>query len=243
MNHEHSTPTSYSHEWRLSGVPPLLTFLPTPILNLFPLLSPEGNFKLHSYLKSRGISQAIYTRFGVRFNEWDELVFPYTSILNNVIGIVFRNVDTKKISGLKVPALVEDGIGLPKKARMGAWYGLNLINFAQPLLIVESEICAMFAYQCGFTNVISPGGMGPTKAQIKSIPNKTIFLGYDSDAAGRSGMEQTTNRLLKRDLNRTIYYIDWNRQGKGKDPSDLKTKENFWNCVNATQGATHVKVI
>jgi DNA primase len=240
MNHTHHSPTEYSHEWRLSGVPPLLTFLPTPILTLFPLLSEHSNPKLDSYLKSRGISQATYTRFGVRFNEWDELVFPYTSILGNTIGIVFRNVDTKKISGLKVPALVEDGIELPKKARMGAWFGLLLIDITQPLIIVEAEICAMFAYQCGFTNVISPGGMGPTKAQIKAIPNKIIFLGYDADEAGRSGMEQTTNRLLKRDPNRTIYYIDWNRQGKGKDPSDLKIKENFWNCVNATQGATHV---
>jgi len=550
MNHLHHSPTAYSHEWRLSGVPPLLTFLPTPILNLFPLLSEHSNPKLDSYLKSRGILPKTYKRFGVRYNEWDELVFSYTSLVGRTIGVVFRNVDTKKISGLKIPALVEDGIELPKKARMGAWFGLHLIDISQPLLIVEGEcfpgdasvltpngwvelcdykgedvlqvnddmsasyvtpsayirkpykgemvireakgyyskttpehllvatdyngnLCkkpagshipqthhipravildgtginlsddqlrlsiaisadahiadrkgtgyhkprekryatmaftkqrkinrliqlldnlnivfylgnwkngytaiyfpipdwvpgrflphvwialstlrqkeiileelvlwdgsrvkgrnqtnycskykenvifvqtiahtygristltknknqwgewykvsilhnknsnsfqsihkreeifdgivycvtvpsgmilvkqndritvtgncdAMFAYQCGFTNVISPGGMGPTKAQIKSIPNKVIFLGYDADEAGRSGMEQTTNRLLKRDSNRIIYYIDWNRQGKGKDPSDLKTKENFWSCVYATQGSTHV---
>jgi hypothetical protein len=242
MNHLHHSPTAYSHEWRLSGVPPLLTFLPTPILNLFPLLSEDSNPKLHLYLKSRGIPQKVYRKFEVRFNEWDELVFPHTSVVGRTIGVVFRNVETKKISGLKIPSLVEDHIELPKKARMGAWFGLHLINFARPLLIVEAEMDAMFAYQCGFTNVISPGGMGPTKAQIKAIPNRVIYLGYDADEAGRSGMEQTTNRLLKRDPNRIIYYIDWNRQGKGKDPSDLKTKENFWNCVNATQGDLHVRV-
>jgi len=240
MNHTHYSPSLYSHEWRLAGVPPFLTFLPTPILNLFPLLSARSNPKLHSYLKGRGILETTYKRFGVRFNEWDELVFSHTSLVGRTIGIIFRNVETKKISGLKIPSLTEDGIELPKKARMGAWFGLNLLDIAQPLLIVEAEICAMFAYQCGFTNVISPGGMGPTKAQIKAIHNKTIFLGYDSDEAGRSGMEQTTNRLLKQDPDRIIYYIDWNRQGKGKDPTDLKTKENFWNCVNATQADNHV---
>jgi len=235
MNHTHYSPSLYSHEWRLAGVPPLLTFLPTPILDLFPLLSVRSNLKLHSYLSGRGILETTYKRFGVRFNEWDELVFPHTSLVGRTIGIIFRNVETKKISGLKIPSLTEDGIELPKKARMGAWFGLNLLDIAQPLLIVEAEICAMFAYQCGFTNVISPGGMGPTKAQIKAIPNKVIYLGFDSDEAGRSGMEQTTNRLLKQDSDRIIYYIDWNRQGKGKDPTDLKTKENFWNCVNATR--------
>ena len=228
MNHEHHSPTLYSHEWRLSGVPPLLTFLPTPILNLFPLLSLEGNFKLHSHLKSRGISQATYKRFGVRYNEWDELVFSYTSLVGRTIGVVFRNVDTKKISGLKIPALIEDGIELPKKARMGAWYGLNLINFAQPLLIVESEICAMFAYQCGFTNVISPGGMGPTKAQIRSIPNRNIYLGFDSDNPGKVGARQFRNRISNR---AEVLYADWGLVGR-KDPGEMKNIKEFKYVMN-----------
>lgn len=228
MNHEHHSPTAYTHEWRLSGVPPLLTFLPTPILNLFPLLSPESNPKLHSYLKSRGISQKVYTRFGVRYNEWDELVFPYTSIIGNTIGVVFRNIETKKISGLKIGPLTEDHIELPKKARMGAWFGLHLIDIAQSLLIVEGEIDAMFAYQCGFTNVISPGGMGPTKSQIGIIPNKVIYLGFDADEAGLHGMKQTTYRLGNQ---KRVWWVNWNVQGKGKDPGDLKTSYNFWNCL------------
>ena len=142
--------------------------------------------------------------------------------------MVFRNVDTKKISGLKIPALIEDGIELPKKARMGAWYGLNLINFAQPLLIVESEICAMFAYQCGFTNVISPGGMGPTKAQIRSIPNRNIYLGFDSDNPGKVGARQFRNRISNR---AEVLYADWGLVGR-KDPGEMKNIKEFKYVMN-----------
>lgn len=239
VNHTHYSPSNYNHEWRVAGSPPLLPFLPIPILELFPLLSEYGNPKLHRYLEGRGIPQSVYRRFGVRYTEWGELVFSFSNILSNVVGLVFRNVETKKISGLKIPTLSEDGIELPKKARLGAWFGLHLISIKAPLLIVEAEMDAMFSYQCGFKNVISPGGMGPTKAQIKAIPNKVIYLGFDSDEAGRSGMKQTTNRLLKAMPDRTIHYIDWNIQGKGKDPSDLKCAVNFWNCIKAAQGDLH----
>ena len=229
VNHTHYSPNSYSHDWRVAGSPPLLPFLPTPILKLFPLLNEYSNPKLHRYLEGRGVSQEVYQRFAVRFNEWGELVFSYTNLTANVVGLVFRNIETKKISGLKIPELSEDGIELPKKARMGAWFGLHLIDVKAPLLIVESEICAMFSYQCGFKNVISPGGMGPTKAQIKAVPNRNIYLAFDSDSAGRQGMEQTTNRIGK---TKRVWWVDWNLDGNTKDPSDLQNAVEFWTCMS-----------
>jgi DNA primase len=192
------------------------------------LLSEQSNPKLHAYLEGRSVCSETYKYFGVRYTEWGEIAFPFTSILGNTIGLVFRNVETKKISGLKIDPLTEDHIELPKKARRGAWFGLHLIDVKAPLLIVESEICAMFSYQCGFKNVISPGGMGPTKAQIKAVPNRNIYLGFDSDPAGRSGMERTTNRLGK---HKNVWWVDWNLNGNTKDPSDLQNAVEFWACI------------
>lgn len=112
----------------------ILDCVPPSIVEQFPPVSPDFP-ELHKYLESRGISEETYSRFNVRTGmEPSELGFCFTNILGNVIGMVFRDIYTKKINGLKV-----EGVDLPKKAKAGAFFGMHLVDIARPLLIVEGE--------------------------------------------------------------------------------------------------------
>jgi hypothetical protein len=227
-NHKHLTPSNYSDEWRVSPHPLALDFVPRAVVDLFPLLSCSSHPVLHKYLAGRGISEKTYQHFKVRFNEWDELVFIYTSILGTPLGMIFRNVVERKVSGLKLDCLESSGITLPKKAKKGAWFGFDKVNVVEPLLICEGEIDCMRTYEFGWYNTVSPGGMSCTKQQAKALYNKKIYIGFDSDAPGKQGTAQLI-KLLPKDTEKWV--VDWNVAG-AKDPGDLTNKEDFYQCIN-----------
>ena len=205
--------------WRLAPHPPILEFIPKSFVEDLPRLHP-GYPELHRYLWGRGISQLTYEHFNVRVNPClPELAFCFTNIHGNVVGVVFRNIYDKKISGLKI-----EGVDLPKKAKKGAWFGLHLVDVSKPLLVCEGEIDCMLAYEHGFKNVVSPGGMSLTKQQARAIYNREILVGFDSDKAGEFGWKQV-QRLWP---NKKLRKIDWTPY---KDVGEIKTIREFWNKI------------
>jgi len=211
-----------SEDWRLALRPILLDFIPKSIVWQFPLLNP-GYPELHRYLRNRGISPLTYERFGVRVNPGlSELAFIFTNIHGNPIGMVFRNIYDKKISGLKI-----EGVELPKKAKRGAWFGMHLIDVSKPLLVCEGEMDAMLAYEFGYTNVASPGGMSLTKQQARAIYNKEILVGFDSDKAGNYGWEQVKKLWPDKRLTK----INWS---PFKDVGEIKNSRDFWRIINGS---------
>lgn len=225
---EHRAPSNYSDEWRMSPHPLCLDFVPTAIVDLFPRVSEEAFPELDNYLRNRGISERAYKHFDVRASEWDELVFLFTSILGSVMGIVFRNIEDKRIRTLRLELLEAQGIKLPKKSKRGAWFGLHLVNVAQPLLIVEAELDCAKVWEWDYHNVVSPGGMSATKQQMKVLYNKKIFLGFDSDPAGKEG----TRLFLKNvDKSKEVWVVDWSLH-EAKDPGDIISSEDFYYCLN-----------
>jgi DNA primase len=181
---------------------------------------------LHNYLvRHRGISEASYRWFGTRTvpGEPHVLALPFTNLLGNVVGLALRNVITKQVRSLAV-----EGWDVPKKGKMGSWYGLSTLRPNSPILIVESELCAMKAHTFGFTNVIAPGGVGITKAQAKAIPSGSqVLLGLDSDVAGRENTPHFRKRLGR---GIRVRLVDWSPH---KDVGDIETREEFWDKINA----------
>ena len=196
-----------------------MLIIPEIILREFPLLTPEY-VEIHNYLASRGITQEAYKYFGIRVNPAEnELAFCYSNILGNTLGIVFRKITEKKIIGLSV-----EGVELPKRAKLGAWFGTHLVNVTAPLLIVESELDCLRCYEFGFKNVVSPGGAQVTKQQVKALYNQEVLLGFDSDAAGKHGNNKLKNMLKRGRI------INW---APYKDPGEINTREEFWSKINA----------
>ena len=224
----HHTPDNYTDDWRMAPHPLALDFVPTAIVNLFPRICPEKFPELDNYLRSRGISERTYKKFDVRASERGELVFLFTNLLNNVLGVVFRNISDKKIRGLKLELLELQGIQLPKKAKRGAWFGLHLIDITLPLLIVESELDVMKIHEWGHKNVVCPGGMSATKQQMKALYNKRLYVGFDSDKAGKEGMQLFLKNVNK---DKEVWIVDWSLKG-AKDPGDLTNSEDFYDCMN-----------
>lgn len=211
-------------DWRLLPVPTNLGFIPHPIVDQFPRLSPRHS--LHNYLlHHRGISEDSYRWFGIRTVPGDPhtLVFPYTNLLGNVVGLVLRNVITKEIRSLAL-----EGWDLPKKGKLGSWFGLERLSAGRDILVVESELDAMKAHTFGFTNVIAAGGAGITKAQGKAIfSGSCVFLGFDADKAGRDGI-LGFRRRVRRSVR--VWTIDWSPY---KDAGEIEEREKFWERVNA----------
>lgn len=142
---------SLTDDWRLLPSPMGMGFLPHPLVEHFPLLSSTvGGGTLHNYLTyHRGVSEASYKWFGVRTLREDPhvLVFPFTNLLGNVIGLVLRNVITKKIRSLAI-----NDWELPSKGKAGAWFGLGKLDVSKPALVVEGECFP------GDAQVLTPNG-------------------------------------------------------------------------------------
>ena len=217
---------SLTDDWRLLPIPADLGFIPRPIVEHFPLLSPRHS--LHNYLlHHRGISEHSYRWFHIRTIPGDAhtLILPFTNLLGNVIGLSLRNV----ISGV-IRSLAISGWDLPKKGKLGSWFGLAHLVPSSPILIVEGEIDAMKAHTFGFTNVIAAGGAGITKAQGKAIfSNSKVLLGLDSDKTGRNSILGFRKRLRH---NIKVSVIDWFPY---KDVGEIKDEEEFWKRINAAE--------
>lgn len=226
----HYTPTNYTDYWRMSPHSLQLDFIPTAIVDLFPKISTDRFPKLDNYLRSRGISEKTYRKFDVRASEQGELVFLFKNLLGNTLGIVFRNTIEKRIRGLKLELLELQGIKLPKKARAGAWFGINLVDITKPLIIVEGEIDCMHIYEFmegRRINIISPGGMSVTKQQMRAIYNKEIYLGFDADAAGEQGSKQFIKMAPK---DKIIWKLNWSIVGC-KDPGELSSPSAYFEVL------------
>ena len=204
--------------WRIAPHSKELPFIPTPIVESYPLLALSLEHpELHNYLEGRGIGSPSYTRFGIRAGHKGDLAFPFTNIHGNVMGLVFRNVVDKTIRGLHLTDLEEEGFVFPSRAKTGAWFGLHLLNITDWVIVVEGEIDAMRVYDLGWDSVISPGGTGVSKQQAATIYNKKIYIGFDSDEAGKTGAK----RLAKLWKDKRVKLIDWNVVG-AKDPGELE---------------------
>jgi hypothetical protein len=120
--------------------------------------------------------------------------------------------------------------------RKDYWFGIQFLDPALPVTIVESETDLLRLRSLGVDNVIAACG-GINKWKVARIPNYTIYLGFDADRAG----SQFTMKSVQLFKNRRLYWLDWGlvevtyytekrrtpKLRQAKDGGDLETLEQW----------------
>ena len=115
-----------------------------------------------------------------------------------------------------------EGIVMPRLRDVGAWFGMFLIDWSRPVMLVEGEIDAMRLMALGYTNVIASATSSVTDAQIDALAAETLVLGYDADAAGKHAHARIRDRVGQK---AQVLEVDWSLAKKDgspcKDAGDL----------------------
>ena len=89
--------------------------------------------------------------------------------------------------------------------RRDYWFGVQYLDPALPVVLVESETDLLRLRSLGVENVIASCG-ALNKFKVSRIPNYTILLGFDADGPG----SKFTMKAIKLfDNRRKLYKLDW----------------------------------
>lgn len=104
----------------------------------------------------------------------------------------------------------------------GFYFGKNAIRQSDQVLIVEGNMDVIMMHQFGFHNTVGTMGTALSDHSIKLLSNmtKNIFLGMDSDAAGKKAMQRINADFMANGiLPKTINFEP------AKDPDEFLLKE------------------
>lgn len=210
---------------------PLRTPLPDIVLRKFPLLYDgvgHEHRKIRSYLSdTRGIPEHIQDMFRVRFNEHSRtMVFPLVDFNGRVYLMRERSRREKDIWTVSPRVAGTPHLEFPKLRYNGVWFGMHLVDWSRPLMVVEGEIDAMKVASLGFTNVIASATSSVTKAQVHAVLDNlsgVLLLGYDADRSGIRAHERIIDFVGQK---AAIAKLNW-RVAKCKDGGDLKSQKQL----------------
>lgn len=212
----------YKDHWIQSVTDKCFDIIPWSVVDCFNKCSRDVKWA-HQYLINRGISEKTYTRFDIRVTKTHDLLLLYTNLYGSVMIMEYKSTLQKRVAMFKPEHIGISGVSFPTKKDSGCLFGLHLVDWKKPLLIVEGAIDCMRAYEMGFHNVIATGGTGVTKAQAKQIHSHNVIVGFDTDDAGRQGARRVKKLL---DPTTTIWFADWSLIDK-KDPAEIRKKSEF----------------
>jgi len=204
--------------------------IPNFVLDRFPLM--EESDKSFDYIVNvRGISPEAIKAYKVRvFRPDSTMIFPMTDINGNILILQARTI----IGSQKALYITSEYLGieniahLPTVSEAGAWFGMDIINWKEPVLIVEGCFDAMKAYTFGFKNCIAPFGSSITEAQINSLIGGSYLIGLDSDDSGKQGAIKLIKKLIRKN---TISYVNWSTVN-AKDVGEISDINSFWYAIN-----------
>lgn len=214
--------------------------VPKKVLDLYWLLedSPYEAHKedIEEYFLSRGIPPHILYEYGVRHDPTHHLiVFPMIDTDDEAYRLHVKLVKEKTFW-----YITPEGLGLEEEyepwGRKDYWFGIQHFDPILPVILVESETDLLRLRALGVDNVLA--SCGPlNKWKMDRIPNRTIYLGFDSDQAGSKftvkAVEHFKGRQLFKLLWDTVevtYYTAKRRIPKkrpAKDAGDIETLEQF----------------
>lgn len=221
----------YSDIWN-NYKPKKVNKLPPQVLTKFPLLSRVNNIntrRCKEYLQSRGIGSHIWNMCGIRYDGRDNLIFPFTNILGEIYMLRVRKTYTKQIWSITSTPTRFTNVDFPTIRDVGIFFGMHLVDFSKPVLLVEAEIDAMRLMSLGCFNVMASGTCMITPIQIKSIFADSVVLGYDADVAGRKAHKRIKD-FIDREI--ILHELTWDivlsKDGQPcKDAGDLTRKEDL----------------
>jgi len=198
---------------------------PTEYLSRFPTLhgSPDPQaIKIMEYLATvRQVEPTVVFDYQVRFWEFARtptMIFPFTDD-SGVIQVLRARTLSKDLFTISSKVLrMDEGAQLPTLKTAGPWFGLNRVNPADPVVIVEGEIDCLRLATLGWTNVVAVGTSHVTEIQYRRIMNREVLLGLDSDLPGRRATVKVKREFLRR--GHIVKVLDWSVVGC-KDPGEL----------------------
>lgn len=214
-----------------TGKPPLTDPLPVMVLNKFPLLTKGRGHeyrKIREYLQGeRLIPKFIQDMYRMRFNEHSRtMVFPLVDRYGRTFLMRERSRTGKDIWTVSPRVAGLSHLQFPRLKYNGVWFGMHLVDWSLPLMLVEGEIDAMRVAALGFWNVIASATSSVTKAQVNAVLDNhagLLLLGYDADRSGHRAHERILEYVGKKTL---IAKLNW-RVAKCKDGGALKTKRQL----------------
>jgi 5S rRNA maturation endonuclease (ribonuclease M5) len=215
--------------------------VPDEILESYPLLedSPfEGNKdEIEMYFLSRGIIPDYLHEYGVRHDPTRHLIiFPMTDTDGEVYRLHVKLVLEKTFWYL-TPELLGCADEYEPWGRKDYWFGIQFLDPALPVVLVESETDLLRLRSLGVNNVLAACG-GINKWKVARIPNHTIYLGFDADQAG----SKFTMKAIDLFKGRRLFKLDWSlvdisyytpkrrieKKKPANDAGDLETYEQYY---------------
>lgn len=214
--------------------------VPKEVLDRYWLLedTPYQDHKevIENYFLSRGIPPHVLYEYSVRHDPTHQLIiFP----MIDTDGEVYR-LHVKLILEKTFWYITPEGLGLQDEyepwGRKDYWFGIQHFDPILPVVLVESETDLLRLRALGVQNILA--SCGPlNKWKMQRIPNRTIYLGFDSDDAG----SKFTHKAIEYFKGRNLYRLNWNtveiktytpkkrllRMKPAKDAGDLETLEQY----------------
>ena len=212
-------------------VPP--SKFPDELLAKFPLLIEATDsvaMGIKNYLVNiRRISMSTVSDLGVRYNKARNLIiFPLTDIKGNIQVLRARVCDVNNKTMFTISSKqFNDKYALPSIRDSGASFGLHKIDPQKPVIIVESETDCLLLKTFGFSNVIATTSASFSRSQIYSIPSPNLWVGFDSDDAGK----RAARNLIGISNGKLLHIINWENAG-GKDPGDADNRLDVARALN-----------
>jgi hypothetical protein len=206
---------------------------PDELLSNFPLLAGASDtvaMQIKDYLVNvRKIGMGAISELGVRYNKFKNLIiYPLTDIKGNIQVLRARvcALNTKQMFTISSKQF-NNKFKLPSIRDSGASFGLHKINPQNPVIIVESETDCLLLRTYGFNNVIATTSASFSKSQVYSIPSPNLWVGFDSDDAGK----RAAKNLIDMSNGKLIHIINWENAG-GKDPGDAENRLDIARAIS-----------
>lgn len=177
---------------------------------------------LYKFLKNKGFKEEFILKAGLiskkdskvydRFR--NRVMFPVFDIKTKIIGFGGRVLDNSKPKYLNSPET-------PVFVKGTNLYGLNFViksGLPEYIIVVEGYMDCISLHQHGITNTVASLGTALTLEQAKLLKrySKSIFICYDSDAAGQAATLRGLEILASVGCDVKIITIP-----RGKDPDEF----------------------
>jgi len=206
--------------------------LPPEVLRKYPLLQGRNDFEARRckfYLEhDRGVPVWVQNMLRVRYcSDSSAVIYPMTDFRGNIFLLRARSRKSKAMWTISPKLAGFPDMEFPKIKEVGVWFGMHLIDWGRPVMLVEGGEDLLRLIALGYFNVIASLTTSVTDTQIDSLCAGTYILGYDSDKSGKFAHRRITDRV--RDA--LIFEADWGAVGCG-DPGALESREQLAEVLN-----------
>lgn len=190
-------------------------------------LSPQPWTKLYDYLKKKGFSLEQLIKSGLFIQKEDtnrvydrfrnRLMFPILDSKRRFRGFAGRTLASSDDEAKYINS-PETMLYKKRKILFGLAQNRDFIRQARSVIIVEGYFDLIMLYKAGFKNVVATCGTALTESHINVIRRytRTIYLLFDSDAAGIKAVYRSLDLLIESDFEVSICVMK-----DAKDPDEF----------------------